>query len=300
MTITTQRASSANDLPHPLDLVRQGALVVHNNSGGKDSQAMLAHLVLDLRIPTHQIISVHADLGAAEWEGVKEHAAGFAAEYNVPFHVTLPLDVAGQLKTIPDVALKRGMFPDKSRRWCTSDFKRGPIRRAVNQFIKSHDWPSPFILNCMGMRHEESIDRRKLDPIDFSQDASCPATTWPEAATEPTRARRRLVFDWHPILTRSEQWVFDRIAHAGQKPHHAYSVPGVRRLSCTVCIFSSPDTIRATMNHSAAARRYARDIIRVEQQTGHSILMPRMENGKIVPTFLADIIPDIIPELRSG
>lgn len=190
----------------------------------------------------------------------------------MPFHVTHPRNREGDLKTIPDVAKARGMFPDKSRRWCTSDFKRGPIRRIVNQILRSLDWPSPYVLNCMGMRHEESADRKKLPPIAFSADASCPSTPWPVAAITPTRAKRRLVFDWNPILTRTEQWVFDRIAAAGQKPHHAYSVPGVRRLSCTICIFSSPETIKATTTHSAAARRYAKDIIRVEKAIGHSLL----------------------------
>lgn len=281
------------DDPQPLDLVRQGALVVVNHSGGKDSQALLIHLVEDLRIPLDQILVMHADLGPSEWEGTQEHAAMCAAAYGLPLTVTHALDAAGKLKSIPAVAEQRGKFPDKARRWCTSDFKRGPIRRSINAHLKQVDWPSPYVLNVLGLRAQESRDRAELPSFAFATDASCPAKPWPSAATTHTSARRRLVFDWLPILDKSEDWVFSRIAAAGQKPHYAYSIPGVTRLSCTICIFSSVTAIRAAAAHSAAARDYARDIIRVEHLTGHSILPPRKIDGRMQPVFLAQILPEL-------
>lgn len=281
------------DLPDPLDLVRQGALVVVNHSGGKDSQALLIHLVEDLEIPIDQIIVIHADLGPSEWEGTREHAALCAAAYGLPLLVTHALDASGRLKSIPGVAEQRGKFPDKARRWCTSDFKRGPIRRSVNAHLRQVAWPSPFVLNVLGLRAQESRDRARLPGFAFSTDASCPAKPWPTAATTHTAARRRLVFDWLPLLDNSEDWVFKRIAQAGQKPHDAYRVPGISRLSCTICIFSNEAAIRAAVTHSPAARSYARDIIRVEDQTGHSILPPRKVHGRLRPVFLADLLPEL-------
>lgn len=49
-------------LPDPMDLVRKGALVVASHSGGKDGQAMLVHLVERLKVPTSQIVCIHADI----------------------------------------------------------------------------------------------------------------------------------------------------------------------------------------------------------------------------------------------
>jgi len=53
-------------------LVDEGALVVINHSGGKDSQALYA--VMSRLVPTDQIVVVHADLGdEVEHLGVQDH-----------------------------------------------------------------------------------------------------------------------------------------------------------------------------------------------------------------------------------
>jgi len=65
---------SATDITIPREcrqLIRRGALVAINHSGGKDSQAMTA--LLARIVPRDQLIVVHAPLGEVEWPGTIEH-----------------------------------------------------------------------------------------------------------------------------------------------------------------------------------------------------------------------------------
>ena len=65
---------SAIVIPIPREcrqLVRRGALVAINSSGGKDSQAMT--ILLSRIVPRDQLIVVHAPLGEVEWPGTIEH-----------------------------------------------------------------------------------------------------------------------------------------------------------------------------------------------------------------------------------
>lgn len=66
-------------------LIADGALVVCNHSGGKDSQVLLIELLK--RVPREQILVVHATLGEVEWVGALEHAKFQAEEAGVPFIV---------------------------------------------------------------------------------------------------------------------------------------------------------------------------------------------------------------------
>src|SRR5690606_15198134 len=76
---------SSGQLAHLHSLIDEGALFVSNHSGGKDSQAMLIHL-LDF-VPRSQILVVHASLGEMEWPGALELARKQAADAGVPFIV---------------------------------------------------------------------------------------------------------------------------------------------------------------------------------------------------------------------
>ena len=69
---------SAIVIPIPREcrqLVRRGALVAINSSGGKDSQAMtiLLSRIAPSIVPRDQLILVHAPLGEVEWPGTIEH-----------------------------------------------------------------------------------------------------------------------------------------------------------------------------------------------------------------------------------
>lgn len=284
-----------HSLPDPMALIAQGAMVIHSNSAGKDSQALLIHLVERLHIPPEQITSIHADLGPAEWEGVEEHARSIAEAYGVRFLTTHAVDKHGNRKELLDYMDKRGLFPSKGQRWCTSDWKRTPIRRAINQIRAQMDHPSPWVLNTMGMRSQESIERAQLDPLEYSQEASCPNLLWPVCLDRPTKGNERHTFDWHPILHYTEEQVFATIAAANQTPHWAYSV-GARRLSCLACIFSSEDDLISAARHSEKGRSYLRKIIHLEDKHDHTLLPVRAatRTRPAEKRYIRDIVGDLL------
>lgn len=134
------------------ELQETGALFVHNNSGGKDSQAMLVYMIEVLGIPAQQIVSVHADLGAMEWEHpgkkkTREIAEDIARHYGVEFYVVthtrdIPLTERVTERVMTHVVKGRyeereggghelvaSPFPSAGERWCTSEFKTAPCEQ---------------------------------------------------------------------------------------------------------------------------------------------------------------------------
>ena len=60
-----------NIIPEIQELINRGALFVINNSGGKDSQCMTIKMIQ--RIPTDQLLVIHAHLPEQEWDGTYQH-----------------------------------------------------------------------------------------------------------------------------------------------------------------------------------------------------------------------------------
>lgn len=245
-------------------LIERGALVVVNTSGGKDSQAM--YLVLRQFVPPEQLILVHADLGAVEWAGAVGHIlATSRGERLITCQASRNL-----LRMVED----RGMFPSPQQRWCTSDLKRGPIERTIRgitrerQALRNPAWG--LVINCMGMRAEESTGRKKLPVFKFSTRNSKAGREW---------------YDWHPIHEMTEQEVFATIAAAGQEPHPVYKL-GMKRFSCAFCIMASEEDLKTAarlatehpelLNDPHLYRKY----VMLERQTEQVMLMPTKKHGR--------------------
>jgi len=231
-------------------------LVVINHSGGKDSQAM--YLFLKNLVPADRMVVIHANLPGVEWPGVIEHIEG-TTESHHDFHVVQAK------KTFFEMVDHRGMFPSPSYRQCTSDLKRGPIAKKIRNLVKKGGFTK--VLNCMGLRAQESSARAKKEVFKFSKRNSTKTREW---------------FEWLPIHDWTEEAVFSFIHSAGQTAHWAYS-KGMSRLSCVFCIMSSVKDIRtAAKLMPEVAQRY----IDKEKEIGHTLLMPK--KGQQV--FLEDII----------
>ncbi|WP_151765754.1 phosphoadenosine phosphosulfate reductase domain-containing protein [Acinetobacter colistiniresistens] len=201
--------------------IQQGALFVINHSGGKDSQAMMIKL-LEF-IPKEQILVAHASLGDMEWHGALELAQQQALDAGVPFLV------ARSWKSLIDMTINRfdvrpevPSFPSSSNRQCTSDLKRDPIKREVRRFAKAKGFTR--IVNCMGLRAQESSNRAKKE-------------VWKINKSEHGRAGRSW-HEWLPIHGLTTGEVFQTIKDVGQQPHYAYT-QGNERLSCVFCIMAS-------------------------------------------------------------
>lgn len=231
------------------NFITNGALFVINHSGGKDSQAMFDY-VRSL-VPANQIVVVHADLPEVEWEGVQDHIRTTIGD--------TPLHICRARRTLLQMIAERGMFPSPSNRQCTSDLKRGPIERTIRQISK--ETGNKLIVNCMGMRAQESSGRAKLTTIKPSISNSKAGRWW---------------FDWLPIHSWTTEQVFTRIKAAGQKPHWAYAA-GMTRLSCCFCIMASKaDLTTAARLNPELYRRY----VELEHSTGQTMLMPDKKHGR--------------------
>jgi 3'-phosphoadenosine 5'-phosphosulfate sulfotransferase (PAPS reductase)/FAD synthetase len=261
-------------------------VILVNSSAGKDSQATLdvvAGAARDAAV-LDRIVVVHADLGDAEWDGVPELAAEHAAHYGLRFEIA-GRENDGTVETILDRVQRRGMWPDAARRWCTSDHKRGPIRKVMTRLVadlraSGDDNHRPVhLLNVMGFRAEESPARRRRVPC---------------AANPAASNGRRRVDDWYPIHDWTLAQVWERIAVAGTRSHEAYAA-GMSRLSCRFCVLSSrADLVCSARLNPDLADRYAE----VERRIGHrfrtdltitDVIAEAHDAGQLALIPLADI-----------
>jgi DNA sulfur modification protein DndC len=244
------------------DLIAAGALFVVNHSGGKDSQAML--ITLAQRIPLDQLIVIHAHLPGVEWEGTESHMRDTAAASGVPLE---NIFTTRANKTFFDMVRHRRHWPSPQYRQCTSDLKRGPIEKLIRKIAKERG--RSIIVNCMGLRAEESAARSKQEIF--------------KTSTRNSKAGRQW-FDWLPIHNYTVAQVFETIARAGQKAHWAYDA-GMTRLSCCFCIMASKGDLQtaARLNPELFAQ-----VVALEKEIGQTFVMPTKSGAlRSLPDFIA-------------
>lgn len=236
------------------ELVAQGAIFYLNDSGGKDSQAM--KIIMAGLVPQNQIITIHAHLPGVEWEGTAKHAQEYSAGTFIEVRAS---------KTFFDMVDRRKMWPSPKNRQCTSDLKRGPIEKAIRAQVKKSG--NTLVVNCMGLRAEESSSRAKAQVFKRNERNSKAGRDW---------------FDLLPIHDLLVAEVFKTIKEAGQSPHWAYS-KGMSRLSCCFCIMASKnDLITAAKLNPLLYRKY----VEKEKELDVTIAMPTKKHGR---KFLEDI-----------
>lgn len=232
------------------ELIARGALFVVNDSGGKDSQAM--KIKMRELVPERQLLILHAVLPEVEWDGIPDHIERYA--------YGLPVIYSQARKTLLGMVEKNGRFPISGNRQCTSDLKRDPNDKALRRYMKLHPEFDGLIVQCIGIRAQESSGRAKQKPFTFYSRGSKAGREW---------------YHWYPIFQMSEAEVFETIAEAGQDPHWAYAA-GMSRLSCCFCILSSVSDLKtAARLKPDLYRRYCE----LERKIGHTLSM----SGKPLP-----------------
>lgn len=235
-------------------LIDRGAIFFVNDSGGKDSQAM--KIFLSKVVPHDQLVIVHADLPEVDWDGCWDHVQSNS--------LGIEAHLVRANKTFFQMVEHRGMFPSAQHRQCTSDLKRAPIEKFIRNWCK--DRGKTLIVNCMGIRAEESAARSKQNPFRFNDRNSKSGREW---------------YDWLPIFDWTIKEVWAEIESVGQKRHYAYDL-GMSRLSCVFCIMSSKRDIQIAAKHNPELyQKY----VSTEERLGFTLLMSGKEKN-----WLKDIV----------
>lgn len=242
-------------------------LILANTSAGKDSQVAMDVVVDRARAAgvLDRVVAVHCDLGRVEWPGTGELAETQARHYGLRFevvrntnHVDLlarvehrraRLDADGRYDTPP--------WPSATSRWCTSELKTAAVKKLATRLVAELD-PSHSrqvrILNCLGLRAEESPARAKKRPFRHHP----PGAGWSNS--------RRAVDEWLPIHHWTVDEVWARIHATGVPYHPAYDL-GMPRLSCCFCVLASKSALVLAARHNRAlADAYVRTEVRVRSK----------------------------------
>ena len=207
-------------------------IVLVNSSAGKDSQAMLT-VINEMAVEQgvqDRIVVVHSDLGRVEWEGVRELAEEQARHYGNRFEV-----VSRPQGDLLDHVEQRRMWPSSNARYCTSDHKRGQIYKVMTKLVTEMSLARPVkILNCLGIRAQESPARAKKNPFQHDGSAS---------------NGKRDVTTWYPIFDWTVEQVWETIYRSGVRWHWAYDA-GMSRLSCVFCVFASRKDLLIAARHN--------------------------------------------------
>lgn len=241
-----------------------GRLLVLSVSGGKDSAA--ASLYLRERGVEH--VRVFADTG---WEHplTYEHIRGELTRVLGPI-----IEVRASL-TLPELVRKKGMFPSRTRRFCTQELKVKPLAAYVRSLDNE-------VVNAVGVRAAESEKRAKLSEWEWSDTFDCDV--------------------WRPILRWSEAEVIAIHARHGLRPNPLYLM-GAERVGCWPCIHARKAEIRLIGELDPARVDEIRQLETEVQATAQARYAARGETfaslGYMRPTFFQAPIGEPCPKCNG-
>lgn len=209
----------------PAELIRAADAILIQSSAGKDSLLMLHRLATWAAQVgcKDKVVVVHCDLGdTSEWPGVRQLAQRQAERYGLRF---VAIDSEGGLLGLVE---KRGMFPDATRRLCTSSLKRDRANVLLTAIVAALGLDrQALVINCLGIRAAESTSRSRKLPLSIDT---------------RTSNGKRLVLTWHPIFDLTETEVWQEIATEGLEYHPTYDAL-IPRLSCVFCVLAGFDVL---------------------------------------------------------
>lgn len=207
----------------------RGALFAVSHSGGKDSQAAL--IAVRKVVPDSQIVVVHAPLRHVEWEGSAE-VARKETPRGRPFLLAEKYDLHGEEVWLLERVVQKRKWPNAANRWCTSEWKSGPISREIRKYADEHG--HTLIVEVWGLRAEESAKRALQPPLSRSKH---------HGVRSVVLGSPREWYVWLPIKWSSTDGVFDSIERSGKKPLWTYQ-EGMTRASCALCVLASLADLR--------------------------------------------------------
>lgn len=263
--------------------VAGGAWFVFNLSGGKDSTACAhaANALLDrLGHPRARRITVHADLGRAEWRSTPATVAAVASRLGLPLVVVRrnagdmvarwEQRFANGCRRYENLQLYHliGPWSSSSLRFCTSELKAHVIGPELARRYRGET-----IVSVLGLRRAESAARGDT-PISRLD---------PRFAKPGNKAGTRMI-SWHPLANWSADDVFACHDRHGLPLHEAYRCHGATRLSCAFCVLASGADLAAATRAAGNLELY-RHLVAMEASSTFSFQPGR---------WLADVAPHLL------
>lgn len=244
-----------------------------SSSGGKDSQAMVFYVAALLRSRglLDRGVVAHADLGRVEWPGTLEIAKRQAELAGLRFVAR-----ARSQGDLLDHVERMGKWPTPSTRYCTADHKRQQLLALMTEMaddVRAHRGSSSSgpvrILNCVGLRAEESPGRSKLEPF--------------KAGARGSSSRKQIDM-WLPVHSWTESEIWDAVRASKAPVHPAYTA-GLPRASCVFCIYAPEAALRvAGKMHPELLAEY----VELERRIGHNFKR-RLTIAKVAEDLAAGV-----------
>jgi 3'-phosphoadenosine 5'-phosphosulfate sulfotransferase (PAPS reductase)/FAD synthetase len=272
-------------------LQSQKSAILINTSGGKDSDAMLKALwdwAQCYKIPPDRIYVIHAHLQRNEWPFALEHIKTYTRKITGrdPIIVERPQgDVLQMWEDRYQRLQEQGRtttphWSSSAHRYCSSGAKRAQVNKAIIKMFPA-DWT---VINCIGLRAEESVSRSRAQILKYHE----------KSPTAPSL--NRYVYTWLPIHQWSLKdvwnflgWTLEDLAALQAEVHenltpgdwkalraicdkwdwqYALSYPiGNTRMSCRLCIMANKSDLT---NGIAWNPEHFRQISELERRTGFS------------------------------
>ena len=272
------------------------SIIVVSLSGGKDSTAMLLHLVE--HYGPERLIA-HYQVIPADWDETLPYVQSVCARLGVTLVAQqilyqpvgegtgvrtldvidikdkrdiVPWGLPNTIADITDLAMRRGWPPSPAMRWCTSYAKVRVLDRWIAGQQNAGLKLGPDVIVALGERWGESPRRAKKVEL------------WPRP-----RCQRKVyrVWNWLPVIAWSRRDVFRYLRELSIEPHPAYRSQGMSdrqmvdldreggpRVGCRFCIFAGSLEI-CHQAEMAANRPLLRRIVDVERATGRTWWMNR-------------------------
>lgn len=180
-----------------------------------------------------------------------------------------------------DHVAQMGKWPTPSTRYCTADHKRQQLLALMTEMadeVRAHR-RSPSsepvrILNCVGLRAEESPGRSKLEPF--------------KAGARGSSSRKQIDM-WLPVHGWTESEIWDAVRASGAPVHPAYAA-GLPRASCVFCIYAPEAALQiAGKLHPALLVEY----VEVERRIGHKF-KKSLPIAKVAEDLAAGVEPGTV------
>ncbi len=225
--------------------------IIINSSGGKDSLVSIyeiCRMADEQQFDRSKIVISHQELANEEWPGTKDIVQRQADLFGLKCYYSRRRNEDGYEETLLEYVERRGKWPSRDQRYCTSDFKRAPGARVVTMLKSGFD--ACNILYVFGFRADESPSRRKKEKFSVNTKLT-------------TKARK--VFEYLPVHDWTKEQVWQCIRENNLPYHPAYDL-GMPRLSCCFCIFSPFD---ALVIAGRANPELLKKYVEVEDRIGH-------------------------------